>query len=290
MNPKSIPLDPGLYLVATPIGNARDITLRAMDVLLSAGVLVSEDTRTLRKLMDIHGLPLDGRRILAYHDHSSPKDREKVLELAKTRAVAYASEAGTPLIADPGFKLVQQAHELGIPVSTAPGVSAVVTALTLAGHPTDKFLFAGFLPPQNTARLAALQDLLASKTTLVLYEAPNRLADLCDAIASLTGPDHPVAMCRELTKRFEEIATVSVADLAARCREKTPKGEVVLVIAPVLDEGAQETDIDTALRNALLTMRVKDASETVAGAFNLPKRQVYQRALEVAKQDAENSD
>lgn len=289
MNPKSIPMDSGLYLVATPIGNARDITLRALDILTSAEVLVAEDTRTLRKLLDIHAIPLGGRRILAYHDHSSPADRAKVMALAAAGSVAYASEAGTPLIADPGFKLVQDAHTMGICVTAAPGPSAVVTALSLAGLATDRFLFAGFLPPQAAARTAALTDLLATKTTLVLYEAPNRTADLCAAIAHIAGPDHPVTLCRELTKRFEEIDRTTADALATRCRLKAPKGEVVLVVAPMMGKTAEDSDIDSALRNALLTMRVKDASEIVAGAFNLPKRQVYQRALQVAQDNADSN-
>ncbi len=277
---KTSPLPAGLYLVATPIGTARDITLRALDVLASADILVAEDTRTLRKLMDIHGIDLQGRPMIPYHDHSSASDRNRIIALiTEGKSVAYASEAGTPLIADPGFKLVTDAQSNDLSVTTAPGPSAVITALTLAGLPTDRFLFAGFLPNQQKARVEQLSTLLKTQTTLVLYESPKRILALCTDIKDQTGPDHPVTLCRELTKRFEDIRPRPVSKLIEELESTSVKGEVVLVIGPVSQSGASDGDLDTALRKALLTMRVKDAAETVAGAFGLPKREVYQRAL-----------
>jgi 16S rRNA (cytidine1402-2'-O)-methyltransferase len=199
-------LTPGVYLLATPIGTARDITLRALDILASADVLVAEDTRSLRKLMDIHGVPLGDRPVLSYHDHNGTQMRPRLLGLlADGKSLAYASEAGTPMVADPGFDLVRAAREAGHEVVSAPGPSAVVTALTLAGLPTDRFMFAGFLPNAKGARRKALEELREIPATLAFYESPKRVAAMLKEAADVLGPDREAAVCRELTKKFEEV-------------------------------------------------------------------------------------
>lgn len=274
-------LPPGLWLVATPIGSARDITLRALDVLASADVLAAEDTRTLRRLMGIHGVPVAGRPLVAYHDHSPLRARARLLaDLEAGKSVAYASEAGTPLVADPGFALVRDAAAAGFAVTTAPGPSAVVAALTLSGLPSDRFLFAGFPPASGGARARSLGELAAIPATVVLYESPNRVSRLLSEIASTFGEERPVALCRELTKRFEEVRRGTAADLAEETGAETLKGEVVLVIGPPPETPAASAEqMEAALRDALKTESLKDAVKQVAGELGLPRRTVYQAAL-----------
>ena len=291
MNPERRGLAPGLYMVAVPIGNARDITLRALDILREADVLAAEDTRSLRRLLEIHGVPLGDRTVLAYHDHNGGKVRPKLLgALAEGRSVAYASEAGTPMISDPGFDLVRAAREEGLPVTTAPGASAVIAALTIAGLPTDRFLFGGFLPNASGARRKALEELRAVPATLAFYESPKRVgAMLADAVAAL-GPDRPAAVCRELTKRFEECREGSLAELAESYAETTPKGEIVVLIGKGNSEEISESDLDHSLSEALLTMSVRDAADAVSGMYGVKRRPVYQRAMALAKERAEGGD
>lgn len=281
MSYQKLSLSPGLYLVATPIGAARDITLRALDVLASADVLAAEDTRTLRRLMGIHGVPVAGRPVLAYHDHSPPKARARLLsEIEAGKSVAYASEAGTPLVADPGFVLVRQAAEAGLPVTNAPGPSAVLAALTLSGLPSDRFLFAGFPPASAGARRRALDELAGIGATIVFYESPNRVSRLLSEIASIFGEERPVALCRELTKRFEEVRRGSAATLAREVAETAPKGEIVLVIGPPqVRAAASDEELEAALREALTTDSLKDAVRRVTEDLGLPRRRVYQAAL-----------
>ena len=280
VNHKLIKLDPGLYLVATPLGSARDITLRALDILASADVLAAEDTRTARKLMDIHGVPLGGRRIIAYHDHSNAGDRQRLLNhIAEVKSVAYVSEAGTPLIADPGYQLVRDARQADMTVLTAPGPAACIAALTVAGLPTDQFHFAGFLPPQQTARQKALVELMPLRATLVLYESPKRLNALLADIESLGGSARHVAVCRELTKKFEDVQIGPVSTVRAFYGEKPAKGELVVLIGAGEDAKVDEIDLEAALFHAMLNLRVKDAADTVAGAYGLPRREIYQMAL-----------
>ena len=284
MNAESVKLAAGLYLVAVPIGTARDITLRALDILASADVLAAEDTRSLRKLMDIHGIPLGNRPLVAYHDHSGEKTRTRLLAaIAEGKAVAYASEAGTPLIADPGYDLAHVARNEGLAVTAAPGASAVITALTLAGLPTDRFLFAGFLPSAQGARRSTLMDLRATRATLVFYESPNRVAaSLADA-AEVLGPERQGALCRELTKRFEEVRRGTLAELAASCATDPPRGEIVLLMDRGDSETLSESDLETTLSAALKDLSVRDAADQVAAQFDLPRRKVYQMALKMAK-------
>jgi 16S rRNA (cytidine1402-2'-O)-methyltransferase len=283
-NPEKTALAPGLYLVATPIGNARDITLRALDILASADVLAAEDTRSLRRLMEMHGLAPGDRPLLSYHDHNGPKMRPRLLGLlAEGCSVAYASEAGTPLLADPGYDLARAATAEGHAVTAAPGASALLSALSLAGLPTDRFLFGGFLPNAQSARRAALAELAAVPATLVFYESPRRAQAMLEDAAMALGPDRPAALCRELTKRFEEVRRGSLAELAEGAREIPPRGEVVVVIGQGDSETVSESDVEEELRAALGRMSVKDAADAVARATGAKRRDVYQMALRIGR-------
>lgn len=277
-------LAPGLYLVATPIGAARDITLRALDILGRADLLAAEDTRQTRKLLEIHGVRRTAATILPYHDHNGAQQRPRLLAaLAEGRAVALVSDAGTPLVADPGYRLAVEAIAAGHRVVAAPGASALLAALAVAGLPTDRFLFAGFLPPKEAARTRTLAELATVPATLVFYESPHRIAaSLADAAATL-GADRPAAVCRELTKRFEEVRRGSLGDLAAAyAGAPDPKGEIVLVVGPPLRTEVGPEALDAALAAALARLSVKDAAAEVAAALDLPRRAVYMRALELA--------
>lgn len=278
-----MPLGPGLYLVATPIGSADDITLRALAILRDADLLAAEDTRQARKLMDIHGIPLAGRAVVPYHDHNGPQQRPRLLAAIRDgKSVAYVSDAGTPLVADPGYRLAEEAIAEGLPVTAAPGASAVLAALSVAGLPTDRFLFAGFLPPKSAARRTALAELARVPATLIFYESPRRLAATLGDMAETLGPDRRAAVCRELTKRFEETRRDTLEALAAHYAEAgAPKGEVVVVIGPPGAEQATAEDLDTALQAALAGNSLKDAAKIVAEATGLPRKRVYARALEL---------
>lgn len=280
------PVSAGLHIVSTPIGSARDITLRALDVLAGADVIAAEDTRTARKLMEIHGLAVKGRRFVAYHDHSAAGVRDDlVARVSDGQSVAYVSEAGTPLLADPGFALARAVIASGGDVRAAPGASALLAALAVAGLPTDRFAFIGFLSAQATRRqqeIAALRDL---PMTLVIYESPHRVVETAACIAKVLGPDRPAAICRELTKKFEEVQRGPIGDLAGRLAQKPARGEYVIVLGKGAEEMAGEADLRAALEEALRTMRVKDAATAVAGALGVPRREVYQMALELSKTD-----
>ncbi len=224
-------LAPGLYLVATPLGAARDITLRALDILASADIIAAEDTRSLRKLLEIHGIALEGRPVIAYHDHNGAQARPRLMSaLEQGKSVAYASEAGTPMVADPGFDLARAAIAGGHALTSAPGPSAVITALTVSGLPTDRFLFAGFLPNTSSARKTALRALAQVPATLVFYESPRRAAAMLRDAAEVLGETRNAALCRELTKKFEETLRGTLADLAAELKRTPRKGEMVVLI------------------------------------------------------------
>lgn len=280
MNFKRQKLSAGLYFVGVPIGTARDITLRALDVLASADVLVAEDTRSLRKLMDIHGIPLEGRRITALHDHSTAAVAARLVEEASAgRSVAYASEAGMPMIADPGFELGRAMTDAGLSVTCAPGPSAVLTALVLGGLATDAFHFAGFLPANKTARRKMLEELSTLQATLVLYESPKRVGACLRDAAEILG-DREARLCRELTKKFEEVRRGTLSELDQSVRDAPPKGEIVLLISRgAKDEGISGTLVEHMLTEALTTMRVKDAVAHVTVASGWKRRDVYQLAL-----------
>lgn len=284
MNFNTLSLEPGLYLVGTPIGSARDITLRALDVLASAEVIAAEDTRSLRHLLTIHGIALNGRRVLSYHDHSGARSRDQLLEaLAEGRSVAYASEAGMPLIADPGYDLVRAVIAAGHPITAAPGPTAAVTALALAGLPTDAFFFAGFLPPARAARRSRLKHLAEVPGTLVFYESPRRLRACIADMAEVLGAGREAAVCRELTKKFEEVLRARLADLPDLVAGTTLRGEIVILV----DRG-QEAEMDSIvlkreLTEARQTHSLKDAVDLVAGRHAISRRDVYQLALALEK-------
>lgn len=278
-------LAPGLYFLATPIGAARDITLRALDILASADVLAAEDTRTLRHLMEIHGVALNNRPLVAYHDHNGDAARPRLLAaLAEGRSVAYASEAGTPLVADPGFALGRAAIEAGHTVLSAPGPSAVLAALTVSGLPSDRFLFAGFPPSSGAARQTFLKDLNRSDATVILYESPKRIQRLLDDLGHCVETDRRIVICRELTKRFEETTRGTLAEVTAAFAGREVKGEIVVLIDRAPARAASADDLDQALRQALRDHRVKEAAAMVAEALDLPKREVYQRALRLSEE------
>lgn len=284
MNLQTLKMQPGLYFVATPIGSARDITLRALDILASADVIAAEDTRSMKKLLEIHGVALGGRPLVSYHDHSGEGARAKLLGyLAAGKSVAYASEAGTPLIADPGYHLSVAAAEAGHLVTSAPGPSAIITALSLAGLPTDSFFFAGFLPNAKKARQTALEALREVPGTLVFYESPKRVAAMVADAAAVLGGERKAAVARELTKKFEEVLRGTLADLAGDLAERQVKGEIVVLIDRQRGEAASEDDIEGALRDALETLSVRDAADAVAKAYGVNRRKVYQLALKLQK-------
>lgn len=284
MNPRTERLAAGLYLVAVPIGTARDITLRALDILASAEVLVAEDTRSLRHLMEIHGISLGDRPLWAYHDHNGGKMRPRIMAaLAEGRSVAYASEAGTPMIADPGFDLVRSARDEGLGVIAAPGPSAVVTALTVAGLPTDRFLFEGFLPNSASQRKTALREIAGVQATLVFYESPKRVAAMLRDAAEVLGPDREAALCRELTKKFEEVIRAPLGQLAEEVGARSLKGEIVVLIDRGTAITVDEAHIEARLRVALENASVRDAADKVAQETGWKRRQVYQMALQLEK-------
>ncbi|PTW49570.1 16S rRNA (cytidine(1402)-2'-O)-methyltransferase [Rhodovulum kholense] len=275
------PLPPGLYFVATPIGAARDITLKALDILASADVLAAEDTRTARHLMQIHGIALGDRPLIAYHDHSAPSVRDGLVGMAASgKSVACVSEAGTPMVSDPGFPLARAAIAAGVAVHAAPGPSAMLAALVVAGLPSDRVLFAGFPPAQAGARGRMLDDLASVPATLVFYESPRRISRLLEEMVVSLGPDREAAVCRELTKRFEEISRGTLADLAQAFAGREVKGEIVLVVGRALPRQAEAADLEAALDEALARLSVKDAVAEVAASLDLPRRQVYRAALD----------
>ncbi|MFP7570986.1 16S rRNA (cytidine(1402)-2'-O)-methyltransferase [Marivita sp. S2033] len=279
MNWQTRDIAPGLYLVATPLGNARDITLRALDVLASADVLAAEDTRTLRRLMDIHGVPVGDRPLVPYHDHNGERARPRLMAaLAEGQSVAYASEAGTPLISDPGFDLMRAALAEGIACTTAPGPTAVVAALTLSGLPSDRFFFAGFLPNSASKRKKMLAEVSDVPATLVFYESPKRLGAMLRDAAEVLG-DRDAVVCRELTKKFEERYAGRLSDLSKRYSDTPPKGEIVVVIDRGADAQADQATLDAALGDALKRLSVKDAATEVAQKYGISRRDAYQRAM-----------
>ena len=278
---RNAPLAPGLYLVATPIGNLGDITLRALDILRDADVIACEDTRITRRLLSHYGVATP---TTAYHDHNAPTALPRLIKrLQKGEIVALVSDAGTPLISDPGYRLVQAAIGADIPVTTAPGPVAAIAALTLAGLPTDSFLFAGFLPPKQGARRQRLEALASVPATLIFYESPRRVPATLAELADCLG-DRPAAVVRELTKMYEEVRRGSLGQLAADFAESgPPRGEVVLVVGPPAPRtGADDAHVDTMLGQALVTMSLRDAVDHVAAASGRQRRDVYARALALA--------
>jgi 16S rRNA (cytidine1402-2'-O)-methyltransferase len=272
----------GLHFVATPIGAARDITLRALDTLAGADVLAAEDTRTLRHLMEIHGIPLNGRQVVAYHDHNGAAARPKLLRaLQDGKSVAYASEAGTPLVADPGYQLARAAIDAGVQVLAAPGASAVLYALTVSGLPTDRFMFVGFPPATQNARQTFLKDCAKVQATLVMFESPKRINRLLTDLVQTHGAGRKGVVCRELTKRFEDVVRGTLGDLAADFAARDVRGEIVVLVDRGDAAPADPGDVNAAMKQALGIMSVKDAAAMVADQFGLQKREAYQLALKL---------
>jgi len=270
-------LAPGLHVVATPIGNLGDITVRALETLAGADMIACEDTRMTRRLTDRYGIAAP---LIAYHDHNGASMRPRILaRLAAGEAIALVSDAGTPLVSDPGYKLVVEAAEIGHRIHPLPGASALLAALVTAGLPTDRFLFDGFLPPKPGQRRNRIAELKPLPATLVLYETGPRLAESLADLAEVLGPRR-AAVCRELTKAFEEVRRGPLPDLAAHYAEAgAPKGEIVLVVGPPLEEAAPDDDVDAALTRALADHSLKDAVTAVTALTGRPKRDVYARAL-----------
>lgn len=270
-------LAPGLYIVATPLGNLGDMTTRARDVLAAVDRVLCEDSRVTGRLLHHLGI---SARLAPYHDHNAASMRPTILGwLADGARLALVSDAGTPLISDPGYKLVAEARAAGHAVVAVPGPSALTAALSIAGLPTDRVLFLGFPPSKSGARRALLDRYRDVDATLVLYESPKRLAAALADLADRLGP-REAAICREMTKRFEEVRRGRLDDLAADIAGTDVKGEIVLVIAPPAPaEAVDSTDIDAALTDALTRMSLREAADAVAGATGAPRRRVYQRAL-----------
>ena len=277
-------MTPGLHIAATPIGNLGDITLRALEALAGGDVIACEDTRITRKLLDRYGIETP---LTPYHDHNAAEARPKILaRLTNGEAVVLVSDAGTPLVSDPGFKLVAAARAAGHPVTALPGASATLAALTVAGLPTDRFFFEGFLPPKEAARRTRIAELVRIPATLVLFETGPRLgAALADLAAGLG--ERQAAVCRELTKLHEEVRAASLAELAQHyAKAAETRGEFVLVIGPPPEAALPAAgEVDKLLRQAFVRVSVKDAVSEVAAATGLPRRDVYQRALALAKEE-----
>lgn len=272
-------LEPGLYLVATPIGTARDITLRALDVLNSADMLAAEDTRVMRHLLDIHGVPLRGRRILSHHDHNAERSQPALMAALRDGAsVAFASDAGTPLVSDPGFRLAREAAEADIRIHAIPGPSAPLVALTVSGLPSDRFLFAGFPPAAKGQRKAWLKKWTDVDATVILFESPRRVNQTLEELCEI-DPGRLTVVARELTKKFEEVIRGTAQELLDDPRIDRLKGEVVLLLDRPAPRQVDEDAIRGALRERLTHLKVRDAAREVAEEMGLPRRDVYQIAL-----------
>lgn len=272
------PLAPGLYVVATPIGNLRDITLRALDVLAQADLILAEDTRVAARLLGAYGLK---GRLERHDEHAAERARPVALEaLASGARVALVSDAGTPLVSDPGYRLVREAAEAGHPIHPVPGPSALLAGLSVAGLPTDRFLFAGFPPPKGGARKTFLTELAAIRATLVFFEGGSRLAESLADMAEVFGPRDAV-VARELTKLYETLVRGPLDVLALDPALDSPKGEIVVMVGPGREAAASAADLDAALRDALLRLRPADAAGEVARNLGLNRREVYRRAMEM---------
>ena len=273
------PLPPGLYIVATPIGNLGDMTSRAADTLRRVDSILAEDKRVTAKLLAHIGAKAP---MTAYHDHSDDALRERIVAGLGSKAIALVSDAGTPLISDPGYKLVRAARQAGHAVHTLPGPSAAIAALTLAGLPTDRFLFAGFLPAKAKARSDAVAEIAGVRASLVLYESGPRLAESLAALAAGLG-DRDVAVVREISKLHEETVLGKLDELSARYSDAPPKGEIVIVVGPPPEqEAASDDDLDQALQAALSTLSPSRAAADVAARLGVPRKRAYARALELA--------
>ena len=274
------PVAPGLYLIATPIGNLGDITLRALETLVAADILACEDTRVTRKLLDRFGIRA---RPFAYHEHNAEKAGEKLMEaLNAGKSVALVSDAGTPLVSDPGYRLAQMAISEGIKVTPVPGASAPLAALVGAGLPNDAFFFGGFLPHKDKGRRDRLAELAAIPATLLFFESPHRIGATLAAAADVLGKARPAAVCRELTKTFEEFRRGTLQSLADDYCEAEVKGEIVLVVGPPLAaEAPKAEDVDALLNRLVTDMPAAKAASEAAKQTGLPRKTLYQRLLDM---------
>ena len=275
------PLEPGLHIVSTPIGNLGDVTIRALETLAACDMLACEDTRITRRLLERYGV---SRKPVAYHEHNAREAGPRLLAaLAEGKAVALVSDAGTPLVSDPGYRLVSEARLAGHRVIPVPGASAPLAALAASGLPSDDFRFIGFLPAKEKARRDRLAELAGSPSTLIAFESPNRLAATLAAIAETCGPDRRVCVGRELTKRFETITAATARELSEHFANETIKGEIVILIAPAEEDGETWAGerLDTLLRDLLSAMPVSKAAREAADATGLPKTDLYRRLLEL---------
>jgi 16S rRNA (cytidine1402-2'-O)-methyltransferase len=272
------PLEPGLYLVATPIGNLRDVTLRALDVLAAADLVLAEDTRVTAKLLSAYGL---SKKLERHDEHAAERATPRIVEALKAGAtVALVSDAGTPLVSDPGFHLAREAIAAGVRVYPIPGASAPLAALTVAGLPSDRFMFVGFPPPKSAGRRTFFEDLAAVRATLIFFEGGSRLAASLADMAAVFG-DRPACVCRELTKLYETVTRGSLAELAADPAFAEPKGELVILVGPGAAVAARPEDADRALADALKRLGPGEAASEVAKALGLPRRDLYRRAIEM---------
>jgi len=276
-------IEAALYVVATPIGNLGDITLRALNVLQNADAIACEDTRVTGKLLKHFGIKT---KMIAYHEHNAEKQSPHIMNmLGEGKSVALVSDAGTPLVSDPGYRLIKDAIANEYKVVPLPGASAPITALSAAGLPNDAFLFAGFLPPKQSARRARLEAWAETPATLILFESPRRIAATLQDAAHVLGGERQAGVARELTKLFETFRRASLEELAALyADEPTPKGEIVLLIEPAGERDVDIESVDEELLELLKTFRVKDASEQLSRETGLPKRDLYQRALLLKEQ------
>ena len=278
-------LERGLYVVSTPIGCARDITLRAIDVLRRADVLAAEDTRVLRRLMSIHEIPLRGRKPIAYNDHSGGSRRLAILDhLRVGKSVALVSDAGTPLLGDPGYRLVQAAITDSVPVIPVPGPSASLAALVVAGLPTDRIMFVGFLSRKAAERRRQLEDLRSIAATLVFFEAPGRLRASLKSLSESLGGDRQAAICRELTKKFEEVVRGSLTELERDADRMEPRGEITIVVERSDSAHASAADLETDLLALMKERSLKDAVSELAATSSVPRNEIYRLALKLKMQ------
>jgi len=282
------PIQPGLHVVATPIGNLGDISFRALATLAAADAVIAEDTRVTKTLLAHYGIATP---LVAYHEHNAAVMRPHLIaRLTSGAALALVSDAGTPLVSDPGFKLVAEAVALDIKVTSIPGASAVLAALVVAGLPTDRFFFEGFLPGKSAAKRQRIAELASIPGTLVFFESPRRVAETLTDLAAVLGPNRDAALARELTKHFETVRRGTLSELAtALASEPPPKGEIVLLVGPPGEDAnaVSQDDLDERILRALETYSVKDAASVIAAETGQPRRKVYARALELnARRDA----
>lgn len=278
-------LDAGLYFVATPIGSARDITLRALDVLYSADLLIAEDTRSLKKLMNIHQIPIRGRKVISYHDHNGERKRPLILEEIKNgKAVSYCSEAGSPLIADPGFQLGREVIKAGYKVLSVPGACALIAALTVAGLPTNQFFYAGFLPTTKNIRIKFLENLKEIPATIVFYESPKRLNKSISDMLEVMGPDRSLVIARELTKKFEEIIRTSLTEVQRELGNRVIKGEIVILLGKKNESNLSITDIKELLLIEFEKYSLKESVANISVKTGINRSKVYKAALELIKE------